>query len=141
VNAREKQEKLKQLNDRKEKLYERQRSLKHQRRQSDKHFDFQINETHKEITRIKNEIRGLHTSPDTLIKDHAIVRYCERVMGMDMDLIRKEILSHGNAERLQGITDGKLPIKNGQAVVKNGCIVTVIGLDKDEIQPLSSTDV
>jgi uncharacterized coiled-coil DUF342 family protein len=126
VSKQSKQEKLDRLVEKRESLYQKIRDIKKTRKSHIKSYDYQISSLHTEINKVKDEIKGTHTSPDTLIKDHAIVRYMERFLGADTNTIRQEILAHGNAERLQSIKDGKLPIKGGHAVVKNGCVVTVI---------------
>lgn len=60
------------------------------------------------------------------VTDHAVLRFAERVMGLDVVALRKHI-----AEQLPEATllDGKYPISCGdiqsQAVVTNGVVVTV----------------
>lgn len=58
------------------------------------------------------------------ITDHAILRYCERLLGFDLELIRGQILKSIPADKL---IDGKYPlIEGGKAVIKNKRVVTII---------------
>ena len=62
----------------------------------------------------------------TKISDHAIVRYLERVKGMDIEAIKKEILPpHVHADtKVMG--NGYYPVNGKHKVrVKNGVVITV----------------
>lgn len=48
------------------------------------------------------------------VTDHAIVRYMERILGLDLNEIREAI-----------IPSGKLPFKNGNYKTKDGFIVLI----------------
>lgn len=52
------------------------------------------------------------------VSDHAIVRFLERVFGVDIDEIKKQILSDEMSEIAEQMGDGKYPIKEfgGKAV-------------------------
>ena len=59
------------------------------------------------------------------ISDHAIVRYIERVMNIDINQTREEIKSKVQPLSQQ-LGDGKYPlINNTQAVVKDNIVVTI----------------
>lgn len=69
-----------------------------------------------------------------IVSDHAIVRYLERVMHLDMDKVREDI----RAQAEQGSPAGEPPIGGGVAIIgptrKAACIiqrdtiVTVLGV-------------
>jgi hypothetical protein len=61
-----------------------------------------------------------------LVSDHAMIRYMERVMGLDLEDLKAEISNIDMAAHAQ-LGDGNYPIKaiSARAVVKDGVIVTV----------------
>lgn len=85
----------------------------------------QIQEVDKQIA----ELKKLNESDISVkITDHAIVRYLERVYGIDVDAFRKEILSD-NVERVISFSNGdefRIEKDRYTLVVKNKTIVTVI---------------
>ena len=63
---------------------------------------------------------------DVSITDHATVRYLERVMGMDIEAVKRSILT---TDRRQAIMAGAHVISGPQKekyLVQNGSIVTVL---------------
>lgn len=61
-----------------------------------------------------------------VVTDHALVRYMERVMQLDLDAIRAEMLSDRNRRVIAAAPDCKIPVNNDQdLIVVNGRIVTV----------------
>lgn len=61
------------------------------------------------------------------VSDHAIVRYLERVKGMDIKALKKEILSDGLATKVRQLGDGYYPVKGKYKIrVKDGVVVTVL---------------
>lgn len=62
----------------------------------------------------------------TAISDHALIRYLERVKGVDMDAVRAEM----NTPALATADEFGCPVvigRNGERmVIKNGVVVTVI---------------
>lgn len=60
------------------------------------------------------------------VTDHAIVRYFERVLGVDVDLIRQELASP-TAALADRIGAPVVILKSGhRAVVRDGCVQTVL---------------
>lgn len=58
------------------------------------------------------------------ITDHALVRYLERVTGIDLEMIREDILS-GRKEFLMG-RKGRVTLGNGYTVViENNKVITI----------------
>lgn len=63
---------------------------------------------------------------DDVVTDHALVRYMERVMQLDLSGIRAEILSDTNRRVIAAAPNCKIPVNNDQdLIVVNGRIVTV----------------
>lgn len=77
-----------------------------------------------DIYKIEQKSDGLRVS------DHAIVRYVERVLGVDTEDICKEIIDKVDVMHNQ-LGNGKYPIGHGsKAVINQGVIVTITGEDK-----------
>lgn len=53
----------------------------------------EINATQVEYDRTKATLERYMNSKDPLVTDHAVLRYLERVHGLDMSKVREEILS------------------------------------------------
>jgi chromosome segregation ATPase len=56
------------------------------------------------------------------VSDHAVVRYLERKLNLDMNVIRKEILSEDLIASVEKLGDGTY----GGRVVRDKCVVTVL---------------
>lgn len=61
------------------------------------------------------------------ISDHALMRYSERVLGFDLELIRKQILRCLPTKNISNLMDGIYPLEiGGRAVVENHRVVTIL---------------
>lgn len=62
-----------------------------------------------------------------LISDHAVLRYMERVMGLEVEKVRSNMLTPMQLAAVRGLREVEVPIGGGHyAVVRNGRVVTVI---------------
>lgn len=61
------------------------------------------------------------------VSDHALVRYLERVMGVDVESVRRRILETNQVgQMIDVLGDANVPLGEGAvAVVKNRCVVTI----------------
>ena len=57
---------------------------------------------------------------------HSIIRYFERVLGYDIDEIKKEMMKNGLQQRYEVMGDGIFDQGNFRATIKNGTYLTVI---------------
>ena len=74
-----------------------------------------------EFLKKKNEKRG-----DLIITEHAMLRYIERVMGIDLSLIEKKIKAEIQ-NIYQQMGDGTYPIGDGKkAKIKDGNVITIL---------------
>ena len=82
----------------------------------------------KEIVEIQKEIDRLsgRTQP---VSDHVVVRFLERVQGVDIGLVRKEIEDLAANPRVSDFTSDRHTVsykgKDYQVVIKNGVIVSI----------------
>lgn len=109
-------------------------------------LDERIAVARKNLKSLESEIFGL-SSKELVVSEHALLRYCERVMGIDFDKIAAEIL-----ERTKTIYDilgdGEYPINNSGGCVKivKGVVVTtwvVPGFEaakRNLVQPLAKQE-
>lgn len=68
---------------------------------------------------------------DVRVSDHAIIRYLERVEGLDMDIIRAEILAIAGPAAAAG---AKVLRRDGYTyIIERGAIVTVLPDDKQRL--------
>ena len=73
--------------------------------------------------------RRSRPTEDVRITDHALLRYVERVFGIDVDALRREILTDGVARCIE-LGASTITVKGIQFRVKDRSIVTVIGSDQ-----------
>jgi len=67
---------------------------------------------------------------EDLVTDHALVRYLQRVVGMNIDDLRRQLVSDGRATVIRQIECGRLRLSDGLVlVVKGGKVVTVLAGD------------
>jgi hypothetical protein len=91
-----------------------------------------MNELLEEKKRLEDLIETLIPKKLT-VSDHAILRYIERVMGVDVDAIRQLIASEKVENVVATLGDAKVPLGNGAfAVVKNHAVVTVTTVDPEQ---------
>jgi len=60
-----------------------------------------------------------------IISEHALLRYAERVLGIDFESIKKDILSEQNVAIIDTLRSGIIPVKNFKLIVKDKVIVTI----------------
>lgn len=82
----------------------------------------------RESQRLYHKLQKLRQTAPLDVSDHAIVRYLDRVEGIDMEALKRLIITPKLLELYQALGDGELPNGNGPArcVVHNGVIVTIL---------------
>jgi chromosome segregation ATPase len=76
---------------------------------------------------LNEEIKKLsENNGELIVTEHAIIRYIERVIGIDLNEIKKVICNEKLINQVSALGNGSYPIDNGvKAVVKNNVIVTI----------------
>jgi predicted transcriptional regulator len=92
------------------------------------------------IEKINSELSSMlahHNSLESRLKDlqskeaglvvteHAMLRYLERVIGLDLNDIREEIITDQLKKQWGALGSGKYPVKNFKVVIKQNMIVTI----------------
>jgi predicted nuclease with TOPRIM domain len=79
------------------------------------------------INRLKEEIARLDEDKNLRISEHAILRYLERVKGMDIEAIENEILTDTLKELVEKLGgNGSYPNNGFQVRIKNYTITTIV---------------
>jgi len=114
-------QKFKGLQVRKTQLESELRDLRDQLKELDKKILY-VNSS---LSRISKEMNDLNEQQPT-ISEHALLRYVERIEGVDLEKIKREILSEANIKIISQLRSCKLPIgKKYTLVVRNKVVVTV----------------
>lgn len=90
----------------------------------------------KELKSYQIELDKLENKVEIGVSDHALVRYMERVMGVDTDALRKEILTEKVVNYIHYFKgSGSFPAASGISyIVKDYVITTIINKnDKKEV--------
>ena len=62
-----------------------------------------------------------------IISDHAMVRYFERVLGVDVEALRLTMLTTSQLAMVKSMHEGELPIGGGHhACIRNGRVATIL---------------
>ena len=78
-----------------------------------------------ETARLRAQIKSF-TAEAPVVTEHALLRYIERVMGVDLDALRAEILNPSRAAMVKAMGSGKIDMKDGRKIVfKNRAVVTI----------------
>ena len=65
---------------------------------------------------------------DIRVSDHAIVRYLERIEGMDIDALRRRIAGGvGLGDIADVVGQAVVPVEAWRVVIYNDCVITVLG--------------
>lgn len=78
----------------------------------------------REIEKVQKEIDKLGKT-NIIVSEHAILRYLERIEGLDLKKIQGKILTKEVRAGHKALGNGKFPEGNFQVVIKNNVVVTV----------------
>ncbi len=65
------------------------------------------------------------TTVDIRLSDHALIRYLERVWGIDMDTVREEILTPPVVDAIRAGASS-VRVNGAMLIVENKCVVTAL---------------
>lgn len=119
-----KSQELKQLKSRSTKLTVECGELDKQVKKLQRKF----NSTSNELSQLDKKIKNLESSScgDLIVTEHAVIRYIERVMGIDLVQVTSQILTKDVEQMAKSLGSGKFPTGNGfRAIVKGNSIVSV----------------
>lgn len=68
---------------------------------------------------------------DIVVSEHAQLRYCERVLGCDLEAVKADILSAKMLKCAETLGNGTFPVRDGiRAVVKDRVVVSILAGEK-----------
>lgn len=85
-----------------------------------------------EVGRKKNELNTVRQKIDSfmakepVVTEHALLRYIERVMGINLEEIRGRILTEQNRKAIEFAGSCKIKSDGVEFVVKDRCVVSVV---------------
>lgn len=117
-----KSQELKQLQSRKSKLEVKIKDLQKTARESQSDYDKAMGQ----MKFIDKDIKSLATV-EVVVSEHAMLRYMERVMGFDLEIIRSAILSPDNLLMIKKLGSGRFPLSGGgRMVVRDKTVVSIV---------------
>jgi chromosome segregation ATPase len=94
----------------KSKMVEAQREMERHKKNL-KHIDDMISNLQKKV----------------VVSEHAILRYFERVLGFDLDTIRKKVLDTNTEQLIKSLGDGSYPVETTHKIkVRDNTVVTIL---------------
>ena len=91
-----------------------------------KELETRMVEREKALSQIQQELNELADS-NPVVSEHALLRYVERVLGINLKEAEKDIMSKENLEIINQLSSGKIPFKKDLVlVVKNKTVITII---------------
>lgn len=126
---------LKHLTTRKEQAERRLKAL----REELSSLDQKIRSETREIGDIDSQIAKLQTKAKNQTKtvvftEHAILRYLERVKGLDIDQVKKEMVPDLVTQQIRAMGNGEYPVGTHSVKIKDNTVVTI--LTKEEKSPM-----
>jgi len=84
----------------------------------------------KEMGQIKQQIDNLKAKADGIIvSEHSLLRYIERVLGIDLKEIENKILSDEDKKTVSALGNCTYPKDGFKLKIKDGTVVTILGED------------
>lgn len=75
---------------------------------------------------LKAQLAKLTEKPkEIIVTEHAILRYIERVYGIDLEEIRTRMLGGSVVQLIDQFGSGKIPCEGGRLIVKDRTVITV----------------
>lgn len=83
---------------------------------------------------IQQMIRAFEeSSKEPVVTEHALLRYIERFMGVDLESVRRAILTENAVKLIRFTKSGKINTDGHRLIVKNGAVVTVEPIGREAI--------
>ncbi len=114
-------ETLKQLQTRLSKLQAEEEFLKIDSKEAQR----KLSQCQARMAKVKEEMDTLK-EVELIVSEHAVLRYMERAMDMNIDMIKEAIQNNKMIKSAHSMGDGKYPMGDGlKAVIKDGVVVSI----------------
>ena len=88
--------------------------------------DERLTVAQRNLKKIEEEMKKLKNGNKIIVSEHAILRYLERTMELDLKAVENEILSKEVVSQYRTLGNGKYPVSNGcKAVIKDNVVLTI----------------
>ena len=77
------------------------------------------------IKRQQERLKALEGKEGLLVTEHAMLRYLERVRGIDMVGVQGEMINEEVREQIGHLRSGKFPMPTHNLIVKNARVISV----------------
>lgn len=78
------------------------------------------------LRKTEDELKKMKTGNKIIVSEHAVLRYLQRIMELDLKAVENEILTDETLKQYRTLGNGKYPISNGcKAVIKDNVVITV----------------
>lgn len=89
-------------------------------------IDERLSTAERNLKKTEDELKKLKTGNKIIVSEHAVLRYLERTMELDLKAVENEILSEEVVSQYRTLGNGKYPVSNGcKAVIKDNVVITV----------------
>ena len=122
-------EELKKLNTLQVKLQSEIEAIKIER----EILNNKLQSAERNLGKIREEIKKLKEGNKIIVSEHAMLRYIERVLGINLKEIEKCILTDEVKEQYKIVGNGRFPINDEfRALIRDNVVVTITGVEKNK---------
>ena len=122
-------EELKKLNTLQVKLQSEIEAIKIER----EILNNKLQNAERNLGKIREEIKKLKEGNKIIVSEHAMLRYIERVLGINLKEIEKRILTDEVKEQYKIVGNGRFPINDEfRALIRDNVVVTITGVEKNK---------
>ena len=122
-------EELKKLNTLQVKLQSEIEAIKIER----EILNNKLQSAERNLGKIQEEIKKLKEGNKIIVSEHAMLRYIERVLGIDLKEIERRILTDEVKEQYKIVGNGRFPINDEfRALIRDNVVVTITGVEKNK---------
>lgn len=89
-------------------------------------IDERLSTAERNLRKTEDELKKLKTGNKIIVSEHAVLRYLERTMELDLKAVENEILTDETVRQYRTLGNGKYPVSNGcKAVIKDNVVLTI----------------
>ena len=89
-------------------------------------IDERLSITERNLRKTEDELKKMKTGNKIIVSEHAVLRYLQRIMELDLKAVENEILTDETLKQYRTLGNGKYPISNGcKAVIKDNVVITI----------------
>ena len=102
------------------------KTLQHAKGETRKKAIEQLQFIENSLHKINSEKQQLIKSNEVIVTEHALLRYVERVLKIDLEEVKTQMLPDKTLEAIRICRTGKFPVNDFKLIVKNGVVTTIM---------------